>query len=115
MKIVKVKLPELPLKKKTYEVKTNVKNMRKTYAMQLAFAKNSDMDNKDDVEIIKDVLASLNDAIDYVQEMLGLSDDDIDKIIDELGQTDIINVANIIAMQLMGIKQEDTEEESKKN
>lgn len=110
---MKITIKELPLKKKTYEVKQSVKNMRKTYKMQLAFAENTDMDDKDNKEIMAGVVESFDVALNYIKDILKLSDKDVDKIEDELDQNQLFEVANKVAMDLMGVKPEDLDDPKK--
>lgn len=110
---MKITVKKLPLKKKTYEVKRSVKNMRKTYKMQLAFAENTDMDGKDNKEIMAGVVESFDVALNYIKDILKLSDKDVDKIEDELDQNQLFEVANKVAMDLMGVKPEDLDDPKK--
>lgn len=43
---MKITLEKLPFKRKTYDIKQSVKNMRKTYKLQLVFSQNGDMEGK---------------------------------------------------------------------
>lgn len=112
---MKITLKNLPFKKKTYEVKQSVKNMRKTYALQLAFAQNTDNEGKSDDEIVAGILDSFDTAIEYITNMLKLSDAQAEKLEDDLDTTQLFNIANSIAMQLMGVNPDDlkTDEPSK--
>lgn len=112
---MKITLKDLPFKKKTYEVKQSVKNMRKTYALQLTFAQNTDNDGKSDDEIVAGILDSFDVAIEYITKMLKLSDAQAEKLEDDLDTTQLFNIANSIAMQLMGVNPDDlkTDEPSK--
>lgn len=108
---MKITLKYLPFKKKTYEVKQSVKNMRKTYALQLTFAQNTDNDGKSDDEIVAGILDSFDTAIEYITKMLKLTESQSEKLEDELDTTQLFNIANSIAMQLMGVNPDDLKEE----
>lgn len=123
---MKITLKELPLSKKTYNVRQSVKNMRLTYAIQKEFAKDgkeidslqnkltkiSDQNELSDEEVreqetitekILDIsMKSVDDALTYVYKILHLSDKEIDKVEDNLEQSDAVSLANTIAITLMG-------------
>lgn len=123
---MKITLKELPLSKKTYNVRQSVKNMRLTYAIQKEFAKDgkeidslqnkltkiSDQNELSDEEVreqetitekILDIsMKSVDDALNYVYKILHLSDKEIDKVEDNLEQSDAVSLANTIAITLMG-------------
>lgn len=109
---MKIVLKKLPLKKKTYEVKASVKNMRKTYKLQLVFAKNNDIESMDGVEVIESFLDSIIEAKKYITDVLGLTAKQSDAL-DDLEQQDLLAIANSLTTQLMGIKPDATDGEKK--
>lgn len=110
---MKITLEKLPFKKKTYDIKQSVKNMRKTYKLQLVFSQNGDMENKTDEELVEQMLDTFDEAINYVSSLLKLNDKQTDEL-EDLSQDELLDTANTIAMKLMGIKEEDVKEDSKK-
>ena len=110
---MKITLEKLPFKKKTYDIKQSVKNMRKTYKLQLVFSQNGDMENKTDEEFVEQMLDTFDEAINYVSSLLKLNDKQTEEL-EDLSQNKLLDTANKIAMSLMGIKEEDIKEDSKK-
>lgn len=110
---MKITLAKLPFKKKAYDIKQSVKNMRKTYKLQLVFSQNGDMEGKTDEELVEQMLDTFDEAIDYVSSLLKLNDKQTEEL-EELSQDELLDTANTIAMKLMGIKAEDVKEDSKK-
>lgn len=128
---MKIKLENLPLKKKTYEVRSTVKNMRLTYRVQKDFAsvgkridelqkeldrvESEDKNAGNDIaeRIMDESMESIDDALDYVYAILKLSDEDIEKVEDNLNQNEAIDLANEIAVKLMGGEQSDSDLKSK--
>lgn len=133
---MKIKLSELPLQNKVFHVKQSVKNMRKTYKLQKHFAEVSkkiddltaETDAIDPKNANKEDLARLNElnqemmdvsfksidtALDYIYAILKLSDKDIENVEDNLNQNKVVDIANKIAMKLMGVSEEDVQESKK--
>lgn len=110
---MKITLQGIPFKKKTYEVKQSVKNMRKTYKLQLVFSKTQDMEGKSDEEAVDTLLEAFDTAIDYISSLLKLSDKQKEEL-EDLEQTQLIELANQIAMKLMGMSEADLKENDKK-
>lgn len=133
---MKIKLNELPLKNKVFHVKQSVKNMRKTYKLQKHFAEVSkkiddltkETDAIDPKNANEEDLARLNElnqemmdvsfksidtALDYIYSILKLSDKDIETVEDDLNQNKVVDIANKIAMKLMGVSEEDAQESKK--
>lgn len=133
---MKIKLNELPLKNKVFHVKQSVKNMRKTYKLQKHFAEVSkkiddltkETDAIDPKNANEEDLARLNElnqemmdvsfksidtALDYIYAILKLSDKDIETVEDNLNQNKVVDIANKIAMKLMGVSEEDVQESKK--
>lgn len=113
---MKIKIEKLPLSKKVYDIKSTVKNMRLTYDLQLTFARTTDFANKEDEEVLDSLLDTLDTALAYIQKVLKLSDEQMEKVEDNLEQNDVFEIANLIAMKLMGVTdQAPTKEEQKSN
>lgn len=110
---MKITLGKLPFKKKTYDIKQSVKNMRKTYKLQLVFSQNGDLEGKSDEEVVESMLNTFDEAIDYVSSILKLSDKQSEEL-EDLSQDDLLETANTIAMKLMGLSEDDVKENSKK-
>lgn len=133
---MKIKLSELPFQNKVFHVKQSVKNMRKTYKLQKHFAEVSkkiddltaETDAIDPKNANKEDLARLNElnqemmdvsfksidtALDYIYAILKLSDKDIENVEDNLNQNKVVDIANKIAMKLMGVSEEDVQESKK--
>ena len=110
---MKITLEKLPFKKKTDDVKQSVKNMRKTYKLQLVFSQNGDLEGKTDEELVEAMLDTFDEAINYVSSLLKLNDKQAEEL-EDLSQDELLDTANTIAMKLMGIKEEDIKEDSKK-
>lgn len=104
---MKITLSKLPFKKKSYEVKQSVRNMRQTYKLQLIFAENGDMDGKDDAEVVNSMLGVFDQAIDYITNVLKLSDEQSTEL-EDMTQDDLLETANTLAMELMGLSSEDS-------
>ena len=133
---MKIKLNELPLKNKVFHVKQSVKNMRKTYKLQKHFAEVSkkidDLTKETDAidpknanekdlarlnelnqEMMDVSFKSIDTALDYIYSILKLSDKDIETVEDSLNQNKVVDIANKIAMKLMGVSEEDVQESKK--
>lgn len=133
---MKIKLNELPLKNKVFHVKQSVKNMRKTYKLQKHFAEVSkkidDLTKETDAidpknanekdlarlnelnqEMMDVSFKSIDTALDYIYSILKLSDKDIETVEDDLNQNKVVDIANKIAMKLMGVSEEDAQESKK--
>ena len=133
---MKIKLSKLPLQNKVFHVKQSVKNMRKTYKLQKHFAEVSkkiddltaETDaidpknaNKEDLARLNELnqemmdvsLKSIDTALDYIYAILKLSDKDIENVEDNLNQNKVVDIANKIAMKLMGVSEEDVQESKK--
>lgn len=110
---MKIKLDKLPFSKKTYEVKQSVRNMRKTYKLQLAFAQNGDMEDKDDEAVVYGMLNTFDTAIKYIASVLKLDDKQTEEL-EDMTQDDLLNTAKTLSYKLMDIPEEDDSAESKK-
>lgn len=98
------------LRKTPFEVKASVKNLKKTYAIQLKLATLEDSMREDaPVESLQAVLGALDGVTEYVVDMLKLKPAEIEAL-EDLGQEDVMAIAQRLNMRLMGM----TEAEIKK-
>lgn len=98
------------LRKAPFEVKASIKNLKKTYAIQLKLATLEDSMQEDaPVESLQAVLGALDGVTEYVVDMLKLKSDEIEAL-EDLGQEDVMAIAQRLNMRLMGM----TETEIKK-
>ncbi len=98
------------LRKTPFEVKGSVKNLKKTYAVQLKLAKLEDAMSVDEpVESMEAVLGALDNVTDYVIDMLKLKPAEIEAL-EELSQEDVMTIAQRLNMRLMGMTEAEIEE-----
>lgn len=97
------------LRKAPFEVKASVKNLKKTYAIQLKLASLQDSVQEDaPVESLKVVLGALDNVTEYVVDMLNLKPAEIEAL-EDLGQEDVMAIAQRLNMRLMGMSEADIE------
>lgn len=97
------------LRKTPFEVKASVKNLKKTYAIQLKLATLEDAVSEDTrVESLQAVLGALENITEYVVDMLNLKESEADKL-EELSQEDVIAIAQRLNMRLMGMTEAEIE------
>ncbi|WP_270774122.1 phage tail tube assembly chaperone [Weissella confusa] len=123
------------LRKTPFEVKASVKNLKKTYKIQLKLAKLQEMFSEDvsdkvdqevektDEEQLKEEIAKnqrnitktekamegLNSVTEYVVDMLKLKESEADKL-EELSQEEVMAIAQRLNMRLMGMTEAEIEE-----
>ncbi len=98
------------LRKTPFEVKGSVKNLKKTYAIQLKLAKLEDAMSADEpVESMEAVLGALDNVTEYVVDMLKLKPAEIEAL-EELSQEDVMTIAQRLNMRLMGMTEAEIEE-----
>ena len=98
------------LRKTPFEVKGSVKNLKKTYAVQLKLAKLEDaMSANEPVESMEAVLGALDNVTDYVIDMLKLKPAEIEAL-EDLSQEGLMEVAQRLNMRLMGMTEAEIEE-----
>lgn len=123
------------LRKTPFEVKASVKNLKKTYKIQLKLAKlqeifSEDVSDKVDQEVEKTeeeqrkeeiaesqrnitktekAMEGLDLVTDYVVDMLKLKESEADKL-EELSQEDVMAIAQRLNMRLMGMTEAEIEE-----
>ena len=98
------------LRKTPFEVKPTVKNLKKTYKVQLKLATLEDaMDEDTPVESLQSVLDALENVTDYVVDMLKLKDTEIEKL-EELDQEELMTLAQRLYMRIMGMSEQEIED-----
>ena len=97
------------LRKAPFEVKASVKNLKKTYAIQLKLASLQDSVQEDaPVESLKVVLGALDNVTEYVVDMLNLKPAEVEAL-EDLSQEDVMAIAQRLNMRLMGMSEADIE------
>ena len=98
------------LRKTPFEVKGSVKNLKKTYVIQLKLAKLEDAMSADEpVESMEVVLGALENVTDYVIDMLKLKPAEVEAL-EDLSQEDVMTIAQRLNMRLMGMSDAEIEE-----
>ncbi len=93
------------LRKAPFEVKASVKNLKKTYAIQLKMATLEDSMQEDaGVESLQSVLGALDNLTEYVVDMLKLKPAEIEAL-EDLSQEDVMAIAQRLNMRLMGMSE----------
>lgn len=97
------------LRKTPFEVKASVKNLKKTYAIQLKMATLEDSMQEDaQVESLQAVLGALDNLTEYVVDMLKLKPAEIEAL-EDLSQEDVMAIAQRLNMRLMGMSESEIE------
>ena len=97
------------LRKIPFEVKASVKNLKKTYAIQLKLATLEDSMQEDaPVESLQAVLGALESVTEYIIDMLKLKPAEIEAL-EDLSQEDVMAVAQRLNMRLMGMTEVEIE------
>lgn len=97
------------LRKIPFEVKASVKNLKKTYAIQLKLATLEDsMQDDAPVESLQAVLGALESVTEYIIDMLKLKPAEIEAL-EDLSQEDVMAVAQRLNMRLMGMTEAEIE------
>lgn len=95
------------LRKAPFEVKASVKNLKKTYAIQLKLATLEDSMQEDaPVESLQAVLGALDGVTEYVVDMLKLKPAEIEAL-EGLSQEDVMTIAQRLNMRLMGMSEDE--------
>lgn len=123
------------LRKTPFEVKASIKNLKKTYKIQLKLAKLREMFSEDvldtvDQEVEKTekeqlkeeiaenqrnitktekVMEGLDSIVEYVVDMLKLKESEADKL-EDLSQEDVMAIAQRLNMRLMGMSEAEVEQ-----
>ena len=93
------------LRKAPFEVKASVKNLKKTYAIQLKMATLEDSMQEDaGVESLQALLGALDNLTKYVVDMLKLKTSEIESL-EDLSQEDVMAIAQRLSMRIMGMSE----------
>ncbi|MBJ7624283.1 phage tail tube assembly chaperone [Weissella confusa] len=104
-----MKISFTELRKAPFEVKASVKNLKKTYAVQLKLATLEDSMQEDaPVESLQAVLGALDNVTEYVVDMLKLKSDEVESL-EDLSQEDVMAIAQRLNMRLMGMSEAEIE------
>ncbi|MFP7153281.1 phage tail tube assembly chaperone [Weissella paramesenteroides] len=95
------------LASKPFAVRGTVKNLKKTYQLQLDMA-NSDekMNGLDGVEALQAVLDIQEQIESFMIDVLNLSEKQIEKL-EDLEQEELMEIAQYLAMRIMGMSDAD--------
>lgn len=105
-----MKISYKELRKAPFEVKASVKNLKKTYAIQLKLAKLEEAMSEDaPVSSMEAILSSLDSVTEYVVDMLKLKPAEIVKL-EDLSQDEVMAIAQRLNMRLMGMSEKEIEE-----
>ena len=97
------------LRKAPFEVKASVKNLKKTYAVQLKLATLEDSMQEDaPVESLHAVLGALENVTEYVVDILKLKPAEVEAL-EDLSQEDVMAIAQRLNMRLMGMSEAEIE------
>ena len=97
------------LRKTPFEVKASLKNLKKTYAVQLKLATLEDSMQEDaPVESLQAVLGALENVTEYVVDMLKMKPAEIEAL-EDLSQEDVMAIAQRLNMRLMGMSEAEIE------
>ena len=97
------------LRKAPFEVKASVKNLKKTYAVQLKLATLEDSMQEDaPVESLQAVLGALENVTEYVVDILKLKPAEVEAL-EDLSQEDVMAIAQRLNMRLMGMSEAEIE------
>lgn len=96
------------LQAKPFEVKGSVKNLKKTYAIQLKLANMQEESEQNPVESLKSMMEALNELSAYIVDILHLSKPQQEKL-EDLSQDDLMRITRYLNMRLMGMSDDDIE------
>lgn len=105
-----MKISYKELRKAPFEVKASLKNLKKTYAIQLKLAKLEDSMSEDaPIDSMESILGALDSVTEYVVDMLNLKPAEIEKF-EDLSQEEVMAIAQRLNMRLMGMSDKEVEE-----
>lgn len=91
------------LQKKPFEVKGSVKNLKKTYAFQKDMAEMESLtEDNQGVAVFDAMTKMLDELVEYIDGMLHLTEKQ-HEVIEDMTQDEIIEVAQYVAMRIMGM------------
>lgn len=95
------------LAKKPFEVKGSVKNLKKTYIFQKEMAQMETLtEDNQGIEVFDAMADMIEKLIDYIDTMLHLTVKQRESL-EDLEQQEVINIAQYIAMKIMGMDDAD--------
>ena len=96
------------LQAKPFEVKGSVKNLKKTYSIQLKLANMQEASEQNPVDSLKSMMEALNELSAYIVDILHLSKPQQEKL-EDLSQDDLMRITQYLNMRLMGMSDADIE------
>lgn len=98
------------IRKAPFSVKASIKNLKKTYVMQLHMAKLQDSLKEDElVENVQAISDSLQETVDYVVDVLKLKSNEVEKL-EELDQEELMSLAQRLNLRIMGMSEQEIED-----
>lgn len=96
------------LSAKPFEVKGSVKNLKKTYSIQLKLANMQEASEQNPVDSLKSMMEALDELSAYIVDILHLSKPQQEKL-EDLSQDDLMRITQYLNMRLMGMSDADIE------
>ncbi|MCT0000743.1 phage tail assembly chaperone [Weissella cibaria] len=98
------------LRKTPFEVKASLKNLKKTYKIELKLATLTDSMREDaPVESMGAVLSALESVTEYVVNMLRLKDNEVETL-ENLSQEEFMALSQRLTMRVMGMSEAEIED-----
>lgn len=92
---------------KKFTVRAVNRNMEETYKIQLKLAQAAEIDGKEPIEQIRMTMDLQKSVINYLIKILKLEKNMINKINNEFDFDQTVDIANHVALRLMGLTEED--------
>lgn len=99
--------------RKKFYIKASNKNMRATYDLQLSMAKASDIEDKEPFEQIQATMEMTEKVQEYIIGVLRLGDEQKKFLNEQMENKETIELANHLAMRLMGISEKEIAKQAK--
>lgn len=96
------------LSAKPFEVKGSVKNLKKTYSIQLKLANMQEASEQNPIDSLKSMMEALDELSAYIVDILHLSKPQQEKL-EDLSQDDLMRITQYLNMRLMGMSDADIE------
>lgn len=96
------------LSAKPFELKGSVKNLKKTYSIQLKLANMQEVSEQSPVDSLKSMMEALDELSAYIVDILHLSKPQQEKL-EDLSQDDLMRITQYLNMRLMGMSDADIE------
>lgn len=94
--------------KKTFDVKSSNKNMRKVYALQLEMNKVATADD-DPMAQMQAQLDSMDAVLNFLREVLKLNKKDSEAL-EDMEMDDTVEMSQYVSMKLLGLSDKDIED-----